>query len=123
MGAKVETESFKYNGLKWTIALSLLTVAIVGFYYFADYSQLLRVIVLLAAAGVCAAILVQTDKGHAAWEFMRDARTEARKVVWPTRKETSQTTLIVIAMVAVMSIILWLLDMFLAWAVKSIIGG
>ena len=53
---------------------------------------------------------------------MREARTEVRKVVWPTRKETTQTTLIVIAMVGLVAVILWILDGLLAWLVKWLLG-
>ncbi len=113
----------KLDGLKWALALLLLSGAIGAFYYFADQSLLLRVIGLLIAGGFSAAIMLQTGKGRIAWEFMQEARTEVRKVVWPTRKETVQTTLIVIAMVTIVAIFLWLLDMFLAWGIRSFIGG
>jgi preprotein translocase subunit SecE len=61
---------------------------------------------------------LQSQSGKAAWAFVRDARTEVRKVVWPTRKETAQTTLFVIVAVIFMGVCLWLLDMFLGWAVR-----
>ncbi len=122
MSAKLETTPSRLDGPKWALALALAGGAIGAFYYFGDQSLLLRVVGLLVAAGVAAAILLQTEKGRAAWSFMRESRTEVRKVVWPTRKETVQTTLVVIAMVSVVAVFMWALDMLLAWIVHSVIG-
>lgn len=54
--------------------------------------------------------------------FAREARVELRKVIWPTRQETLQTTLVVLVMVVVVAIFLWLLDMLLLWAVNGLTG-
>lgn len=101
-----------------TIAVLPFAAAIGGFYYFADESLLLRVIGLLVAAGLSILIALQSQSGKTAWAFIRDARNEVRKVVWPTRKETAQTTMFVLAAVVFMGVCLWLLDMFLGWAVR-----
>jgi preprotein translocase subunit SecE len=101
-----------------TIAILPLAGAIGGFYYFADEMLLLRVIGLLVGAVLSIVIALQAQSGKAAWAFVRDARTEVRKVVWPTRKETAQTTMFVLAAVIFMGVCLWLLDMFLGWAVR-----
>ena len=106
--------------LKLSVALLILLGAIGAFYYFADQSLLVRVVGILVAVVVALLISAQTGVGRAALAFLRDARTEARKVVWPTRKETMQTTLIVMVMVVVVGIMLWLLDMVLLWAVKAL---
>jgi len=123
MSAKLETSAGRLDGLKWAFALMLVGGAIGAFYVYSDQSLLLRVVGLLAVAGIAAAVILQTGKGRHAWEFMQEARTEVRKVVWPTRKETVQTTLVVMAMVTVVAIFLWLLDMFLGWVVQSLIGA
>ena len=107
---------------EWTVALTLLGGAIAAFYVYSDQSLLLRVVGLLAVAGISVTLILFTAKGRSAWDFMQESRTEVRKVVWPTRQETVQTTLVVIAMVTVVAIFLWLLDMLLAWIVKSVIG-
>jgi len=122
MSAKLETPPTRLDGAKWAFALLLMAGAIGAFYYFADQPLVLRVGGLLVVGAVVATVLFQTEKGRAAWEFMRDSRTEVRKVVWPTRKETVQTTLVVIGMVTVVAIFMWLLDMLLAWIVHSVIG-
>lgn len=100
------------------IALS----ALVAFYVFADHSLLIRVIGLLAAAGVAVVIALKTEWGAETLEFVQGSRAELRKVVWPTRAETTQTTLIVIAMVVIMGLLLWLFDILLFWLVRLVTG-
>ena len=107
---------------KWVGAFAILATGIVGFYYWSDESLLLRVIGLLVLSAVAVFVAVRTEKGRAAWDFVRESHTEVRKVVWPTRKETTQTTLIVIAMVGLVAIIMWILDGLLAWLVKLVLG-
>ncbi len=108
--------------LKLTISVLLVAAAIGGFYYFGDQPVWLRVIGLLAVGGVAFFIALQTEVGRAAWAFRREAIIEARKVVWPTRKETTQTTIVVLVVVMIVAVLLWLLDMFLAWAVRFLTG-
>jgi len=122
MGVSVETSNGMPDQVKWLTAAVLLAGAVVAFYYFGDQSLLLRVIGLLVVGGVATAVAFQTEKGRETWEFMRESRTELRKVVWPTRKETLQTTLIVMAVVALTAIILWFLDGLLAWIVRLLLG-
>ena len=107
---------------KWIGAFAILAGGVAGFYYWSDESLLLRVIALLVLGAVALFVAVQTGKGRAAWDFVRESHTEVRKVVWPTRKETTQTTLIVIAMVGLVAIILWALDGLLAWLVRLLLG-
>jgi len=108
--------------IKIVAALAVIVAAITGFYYYAEVSQLLRVLALLVALGIATAVMLQTAMGQQAWAFIGDARTEVRKVVWPTRKETLQTTLIVMVMVFIVATMLWMFDMFLTWAVKMLMG-
>ena len=122
MNTRVETVRVKLDILKLTIALLILASAIAAFYFYADESQLLRVVGLLAATGVSIGIALQTEKGRTLWAFIQDAQVEVRKVVWPTRQETFQTTAIVIIAVIVFAIILGILDWGLGAAIKSIIG-
>ena len=78
--------------IKLIVAVLLVAGGIVGFYYFSEESTLFRVIGLLVVFGVAVAISMMTAVGKQSWLFVKDARTEVRKVVWPTRKEASQTT-------------------------------
>ncbi|HHO69635.1 MAG TPA: preprotein translocase subunit SecE [Gammaproteobacteria bacterium] len=117
-----EAQASSLDTVKLTAALLLLGAAIVAFYWFEDKSLLLRVLGLLATAGVSIAIASQTRVGRSIWGFLADTRTEVRKVVWPTRAETVQTTLAVMFLVVLTGFILWLLDMFLFWAIRLLTG-
>ena len=74
---------------------------------------------VLTIAGFVAS---RTKKGRLAVDFFRDARMELRKVVWPKREETVQTTLVVVAMVIVLALILWGMDGILVWAIGWLTG-
>ncbi len=122
MNASAESQSGSLDGLKWLVVVALLAAGIGGNVYYDDQSLLYRVIGLIAIALVAAFIAVQTVQGAAFWKLAKEARTEIRKVVWPTRQETTQTTLIVVAFVFVMALILWGLDTLLGWLVSLAIG-
>ena len=117
-----ETGTEKLDIFKLSLALLIILADLVCFYLFDDYSLLFRVIALLIGVGIGIAIALQTAKGKEIWGYFHDAQIEVRKVVWPTRQETIQTTLIVVVMVILVAIILWLLDMFLGWSIGSIMG-
>jgi len=108
--------------VKLAIAVILLVGGLFAFYFFSDYSTLLRVLGLLVIGGAAAAIALQTAQGRRLWQFAADSRTEVRKVVWPTRQETLQTTLVVMAMVLVLGLILWLFDTILMAILRLLIG-
>jgi preprotein translocase subunit SecE len=122
MNARAEAGVSGLDTAKLVAAALLLVAGIYGFYHFADYSTLLRVLGLLAVSGVAAAIALQTEVGRRLWQFSGDARNEVRKVVWPTRQETMQTTLVVIVMVLILGIILWLFDMVLMSILRFLTG-
>ena len=122
MNSDIEASSQKLDTFKLGLALLIIVAGLVCFYLFNDYSLLFRVIGLLVGVGISVAIALQTVKGKEIWGYFRDAQIEVRKVVWPTRQETIQTTLIVIVMVILVAIILWLLDMFLGWSIGLIMG-
>ena len=122
MNSKAEMVNGMQETIKLLAALLIILAAVAGFYIYADESTLVRVIALLAATGVSIFIALQTQKGRDSWSFLQDAQIEVRKVVWPTRQETIQTTLLVILMVIIVAIFLWLLDMFLGWSIGSLMG-
>ena len=105
---------------KYVLSLVLISAGVVAFYQFSDYSQLYRVLGMVAVVIASLAIMMTTDVGRHSWIFAQEARLEVRKVVWPSRSETMQTTLMVFAMVIIVGFILWLLDMFLFWAISSL---
>lgn len=122
MSAKTEPESTATDKLKLAAGIGVAIAAIIGFYAFPDQSLLLRVVGLLAAVGVGAAIAYTSTPGRAFWNYVSETRNEVRKVVWPTRTETLQTTLIVLAMVVVVAIMLWIIDAILGWLVRMLLG-
>ena len=117
-----EVVSNKLDTAKLVLAIGVLVLGIVGFYMYEAESLLYRVLGLVAAAGVAIAIAYTTQTGQAIAAFARDARMEVRKVVWPTRQETVQTTLMVIVAVIIIGIFLWIVDMLLANAIQWITG-
>lgn len=122
MNAKVETEVSRFDGLKLTLAVLLLAGGIGAFYYFEDQLLVVRVLGLLAVAGVAVFIAAQSSMGKGVLGFVTGAQSEVRRVVWPTRAETVQTTLAVLFIVLLVGIALWLLDMVLLWAIKLLTG-
>ncbi|WPC04643.1 preprotein translocase subunit SecE [Pseudomonas benzenivorans] len=119
---KAEAKDSRFDLLKWLVVVALVVVGVVGNQYFSAEPILYRVLVLLALAGVAGAVALQTAKGQAFTGLAKEARVEIRKVVWPTRQETTQTTLIVVAVVLVMALLLWGLDSLLGWLVSLIVG-
>ena len=122
MATNAEPKNSMIDTLKLLVGLVLLIASIVVFYLFPDASLLYRVLGLLAIAGVGAAIALTSAKGKGLLTFMGLARTEVRKVVWPSRQETMQTTLMVFIIVVILSIFLWFVDMFLGWGVKVLLA-
>jgi preprotein translocase subunit SecE len=118
----VETTTSRFDTVKWLIVFALLAVAIVGNSYFSDQSLLYRVLGIVAISAVAGLVALQTAKGASFWALVKGARTEIRKVVWPTRQETVQTTMIVVVFVLLVALILWGLDSFLGWLVSLAIG-
>ncbi len=122
MTANTEEKIYRLDSLKWILVVAIIAAGVVGNSHFSAESILYRALGLLALAAVALFVAVQTAKGAAISEVVRGALVELRKVVWPTRQETNQTTLIVVAVVFVTSIILWLLDTFFGFIVSSLIG-
>lgn len=119
---KLKEAGAALEAMKWSRCGGIALVAIVGNYLYRDIMLPLRalaVVILIAAAG---GVALLTTKGKATVAFAREARTEVRKVIWPTRRETLHTTLIVAAVTAVMSLILWGLDGILVRTVSFITG-
>ena len=108
--------------MKWLVVAILLIAAVVGNYLYRDVNLPLRAMAVVVLIAVAGGIALLTAKGKATVTFAREARTEMRKVVWPTRQETLHTTLIVAAVTAVMSLILWGLDGILVRLVSFITG-
>ncbi|HBO6119136.1 TPA: preprotein translocase subunit SecE [Pseudomonas aeruginosa] len=122
MNAKAEAKESRFDLLKWLLVAVLVVVAVVGNQYFSAQPILYRVLGILVLAVIAAFLALQTGKGQAFFSLAKEARVEIRKVVWPSRQETTQTTLIVVAVVLVMALLLWGLDSLLGWLVSMIVG-
>ncbi len=117
-----EVVTSKLDSFKLLLAIAVLMFGIVGFYYYEAESQLYRVLGVVFAVMVAIAISSTTRLGQGLIGFGREARMEVRKVVWPTRQETLQTTFMVIVAVIIIGIFLWLIDMLLAWGIQMVTG-
>lgn len=106
------------------VALALLVGGIFGFYYFESQAiAVVRAIGLLVAMAAAILVAAQTHKGRALLGFLKNADIERRKVVWPTRQETMQTTLIVLVVTLIVSLILFGFDTMFSWGVRALMGG
>jgi preprotein translocase subunit SecE len=122
VNAKVESGASKLDGLKWVVVVALVAAGVVGNSMYANESLLYRVLALVALAIVAGAVGLQTAKGKAFLQLFKEAKNEIRKVVWPTRQETMQTTGIVVVAVLIVALILWGLDSLLGWIISGFIG-
>lgn len=108
--------------LKWAVVVGLAVAGVVGNWYYAEYSLLIRVLALVAVAAAAGYTASTTERGQRVIALARDARAEIRRVVWPTRQEATQTTVIVLILILVFAVILWGLDSLLSWLVQMAIG-
>jgi preprotein translocase subunit SecE len=122
VNAKVNSEGSKFDLVKWLVVMAILAVGIVGNSIYADQSLFYRVVALLVLALVAGFVSLQTVKGKAFFLLFKEAKQEIRKVVWPTRQETLQTTAIVVVVVLIVGLMLWGLDSLLSWLVSGVIG-
>ena len=112
----------KYNKIKWLLAILLSFAGISANYHYNGQPWPLRLLAWIVLLGVLAVILLQTFQGKKACHFAVESRMELRKVVWPTYRETMQTTLFVVAMVIVLALILWGIDGASVWLIGSLTG-
>ena len=108
--------------IKLVLSALLVAAGIAGFYLLADKALVLRIIAILAGIAAAMAVLWTTPQGQLAWEFFGDAKKEAQKVVWPTRKETIQTAMAVFILVAIVAAFLAVVDIGFAYMVQWLMG-
>ncbi len=128
MSVNIEEQGSSLDTAKLAGAMVMLLAGIAGFYYFATWngeavSVLWRVIGLLLAVAASIGIASTTLLGKNLLAFLKDSRLEVRKMVWPTRAETMQTTLMVMVIVLILAIFLWIVDSLLGFGVKMLLGG
>ncbi len=122
MTEQIETQASAFDAVKLALSVLVLAAGIAGFYYLGEQPLVVRWLIVLAGFGVAIGIAMQSQYGRDFWQFVQTSRIELRKVVWPNRQETLQTTLVVLVFVVVSGLFFWLLDMVLAWATKQLTG-
>lgn len=122
MNTQVEAQTPVIDIVKQVFSVLLVVGGVAAFYLFSDIPLLYRVIGLLVVALVVLGLMFTTILGRNIWGFFLESKQEVRKVVWPTREETTRTTMLVFAMVFTVGLILWLLDMVLFKGVQLLTG-
>ena len=108
---------------KLAAAVALVAAGVWGYYWLAESALVLRVLAVVAGVAAGAAVAWFSAPGREFAVFAGEAVAEVKKVVWPTRKETIQTTGAVFAFVVVMAIFLWISDKTLEWVLYDLILG
>ena len=124
MSAHTETSQ---SGVLDTIKLLLAAFALVGglyayYYYETDLAQAYRVLMVLGGTIAGIGIAMTSAQGHRLWHFIQGSRVEIRKVVWPTKQETTQTAIAVFVFTLVMMLFFWVLDLGLLRLVGYLVG-
>ena len=129
MNTNVETESPVLDIIKKIFSALIVIAAVSAFYYFSvdhdsikEIRLLFRVLGLVTVIVAVVALMSTTNTGRFVLSFIIESKQEVRKVIWPTRDETMRTTLLVFAMVFIVGLLLWVLDMFLFWGVRLLTG-
>ena len=129
MNTQAEPATSVADIVKQVFSVVFVVAGVAAFYYFStdhtyfkEVRLLYRVLGLVVIVLMALGMMMTTDLGRTVWSFVLESKQEVRKVVWPTREETMRTTLLVFAMVFIVGLILWLLDMFLFWGVRILTG-
>jgi preprotein translocase subunit SecE len=120
---QIETVGTGADKAKLAVSVLLVIAGIAGFYLLAKQGALAQWGALIAAVVLAVVVFVSSESGKEFVAFGRDAWREARKVVWPSRKEAIQMTAYVFAFVVVMALFLWLTDKALEWAIFDLLLG
>ena len=122
MSDSAVNQSGAMDSMKWGIAILFLAAAVGGNMYFGELSVLYRALGVVVAVGIALFVASTTEKGSEFISFAKESRTEVRKVVWPSRQEATQTTLIVLFATLIMAGLLWVIDQLIVWGVGLITG-
>ena len=119
---EVETNKNRNDLVKWILAGIIFSGSILAFYYLDQYPLIYRILGIVGATLIDFAIVFNTEKIKSLRVFTHDARVELKKVIWSTKAEVIQTTVIVFVVVIIMSVLLWLLDMLLGAGIKFLLA-
>jgi len=107
---------------KAAVAILIVVAGVAGYYVLANQPAWLRWLAVAASLALAGLVVAFSRYGTEFRRFVELARIELRKIVWPTRQETGQTTLVVFVFVIVAGVFFWLLDLALAWVTKTLTG-
>jgi len=115
------------GGVLDTVKLLLAAAAVIGglysyYYYEFELALPFRVLIVLGSTGVGIAIAMMSFQGQRLWHFIQGSRVEIRKVVWPTKQETTQTAIAVFVFTLIMAVFFWALDSGLLWLTRQLVG-
>jgi preprotein translocase subunit SecE len=124
MSTQTETsESGVLDVIKLVMAAAALVGGLYAYYYYEPaVAQALRVLMVLAGTAVGIGIAMTSTQGQRLWHFIQGSRVEIRKVVWPTKQETTQTAIAVFVFTLVMMLFFWALDSGLLWLTRTLVG-
>lgn len=117
-----QSSTSRFDRLKWSAAFLILFISVVANYYYSNTSLAIRASIGILVSCLLVFVLYYTQKGQRAWGFIKAARGELRKVVWPSRSETIRTTFLVIGIVILTAIILWAFDSLFIWGITRIMS-
>ena len=121
--AQEQSESGVLDIIKLLIAAGVLVGGLYSYYYFLETSLPLRVLMVLGGLAAGIAIAMTSTQGQRLWAFIQGSRVEIRKVVWPTKQETTQTAIAVFVFTLIMALFFWGLDSFLLWLTRTLVGS
>jgi preprotein translocase subunit SecE len=116
-------ESGILDTIKLLIAAGVLVGGLYSYYYFLEVALPLRVLMVLGGLAAGITVAMTSTQGQRLWAFIQGARIEIRKVVWPTKQETTQTSIAVFVFTLIMALFFWGLDSFLLWLTRTLVGS
>jgi preprotein translocase subunit SecE len=117
------SESGVLDILKLLVAAGVLVGGLYGYYYYLEWSLPIRVLLVLGGLAAGVVIAMTSVQGQRLWAFIQGSRVEIRKVVWPTKQETTQTAIAVFVFTLIMALFFWGLDSFLLWLTRMLVGS
>lgn len=118
-----EGQSGILDVIKLLVAAGVLVGGLYGYYYYLEWSLPLRVLLVLGGLAAGIAIAMWSTQGQRLWAFIQGSRIEIRKVIWPTKQETTQTAIAVFVFTLIMALFFWGLDSLLLWLTRTLVGS
>jgi preprotein translocase subunit SecE len=122
METQDETAPTLFDTVKLIVSLAILIGSVFGYYYYSSASVLYRAVGVFVGFVLAVVVAFQSAQGKTLWAFIQGSRVEMRKVVWPTREETFQTTVVVLVFATIMGVFFMLLDLSLQWFTGMVMG-